>query len=253
MFYIIDEIPKPPFGMKNIVIIGASGHGSAVLDCIEKEGKYNVVGFIDSFKKKESLYNGFKILGSEFDLPYLNDKYNLFGGIIAIGDNWNRQQLVRNITKVSPTFKFVSTVHPNAVIARNVKIGHGTVILAGVVVNANCVISNHCILNTYSSLDHDGQMQEYSSLAPRACIGGNLYLGAFSSIGLGTSVIENIKIGSHSVVGAGSLVLSDIESFMVVYGSPAKVIRKRKANEPYLSLKKTLVLPVVKSIASSFG
>ncbi len=38
--------------MKNIVIIGASGHGSVILDCIEKENKYNLLGFVDSFKKK---------------------------------------------------------------------------------------------------------------------------------------------------------------------------------------------------------
>ncbi|MBT8184546.1 MAG: transferase, partial [Eudoraea sp.] len=38
--------------MNNIVIIGASGHGSVVLDCIEQENKYNLVGFVDSFKKR---------------------------------------------------------------------------------------------------------------------------------------------------------------------------------------------------------
>lgn len=238
--------------MKNIVIIGASGHGSSILDSIEKEGKYNVAGFIDSFKKKETKYHGHKILGSEYDLPYLMDKYNLFGGIVAIGDNWNRQQLVRNITKVSPTFKFITTIHPSVIIGRNVSIGQGVAIMAGVVVNANSSIADHCILNTYSSLDHDGQMQEYSSLAPRVCAGGNLNLGAFSFIGLGSSVIENINIGAHSVIGAGSLVIKDMGNFVVAYGNPAKEIRKRKANEPYLSLQRPLVFPVVKSMASNF-
>ena len=38
--------------MQNIIIFGASGHGSVVLDCLEKQNKYNVVGFLDSFKKK---------------------------------------------------------------------------------------------------------------------------------------------------------------------------------------------------------
>lgn len=215
--------------MKNIVIIGASGHGGAILDCIEKEGKYNIVGFIDSFKKKETTYNGVKILGSEYDLPYLMDKYNLFGGIVAIGDNWNRQQLVRNINKFSPTFKFITTIHPSVIIGRNVSIGNGVAIMAGVIVNANSSITDHCILNTYSSMDHDGLMQEYSSLAPRVCVGGNLVLGAFSSIGLGSSVIENINIGAHTVIGAGSLVLKDIGNFAVAFGNPARETRKKKS------------------------
>ncbi|MGB5435776.1 MAG: acetyltransferase [Maribacter sp.] len=238
--------------MKNIVIIGSSGHGSAILDCIEKEAKYNVIGFIDSFKKKDTLFNGYKILGSEYDLPYLMDKYNLFGGIVAVGDNWNRQQLVRNITKVTSTFQFISTIHPSAIIGRNVRIGKGVAIMPGVIVNTNSMIDDHCILNTSSSLDHDGHMQEYSSLAPRVCAGGNLSLGAFSSIGLGSYVIENITIGAHTVIGAGTLVLRNIGNFAVAYGNPAKEIRKRKANEPYLSSQRPLIFPLVKSIASNF-
>ena len=244
--------PPSLFFMKNIVIIGASGHGSAILDCIEKEGKYNIVGYIDSFAKKNTFFNDYKILGSEFDLPYLIDKYNLYGGIVAIGDNWNRRQLVMNITKVSPSFQFVTTIHPSAIIGRNVRIGKGVAIMPGVIVNASSSIADHCILNTYSSLGHDGNMQEYSSLAPRVCAGGNLNLGAFSSIGLGTLVIEKISIGSHSVIGAGTLVLKDIDDFVVAYGNPAKEIRKRKANEPYLSLQRSLLFPMVKSMASNF-
>lgn len=238
--------------MKNIVIIGASGHGSAILDCIEKEGKYNVVGYIDSFAKKNTFFNGYKILGSEYDLPYLTDKYNLFGGIVAIGDNWNRKQLVRNITKVLSTFQFITTIHPSAIIGRNVSIGRGVAIMPGVIVNANSMIDDHCILNTSSSLDHDGHMHEYSSLAPRVCVGGNLRLGAFSSIGLGSYVIESITIGAHSVIGAGSLVLKDVDNLVIAYGNLAKEIRKRKANEPYLSLQRPMIFPMVKSMASNF-
>jgi FlaA1/EpsC-like NDP-sugar epimerase len=51
--------------MKNIVIIGASGHGGMILDCIEKEGRYHVLGFIDSFKEKGTEYLGYEILGNE--------------------------------------------------------------------------------------------------------------------------------------------------------------------------------------------
>jgi len=238
--------------MKNIVIFGSSGHGNVVLDCIEKQGKYKVVGFLDSFKKKGSETNGHKILGSEYDLPYLKDKYNLFGGIVAIGDNWNRQVIVNKINSIIPDFNFISAIHPSVVIGRNVKIGNGVAIMAGVIINANSRIDDHCILNTYSSLDHDGVMQESSSLAPRVCVGGNLFLERFSSIGLGSHVIENISIGRHSVIGAGSLVVKDVESFVVAYGNPAQVIRIRKAGDTYLASRSITVSPLVNSIASNF-
>ena len=222
--------------MKNVVIFGASGHGSVVMDCIEKEGKYNIVGFIDSVKPKGKLHNGYKILGSEFDLPYIIDKYNVFGGIVAIGDNWTRKLIVNRITKMFFNFHFISAIHPHVAIGKNVSIGYGVVIAPGVVINTNSIIGDHCFLNTNSSLDHDGELQDFSSLAPRVCVGGNFKLGKYSAICLGTHIIEDIVIEEHSVVGAGSLVLQNIGKNVVAYGSPANIVRKRKAGDPYLSL-----------------
>lgn len=221
--------------MQNVVIFGASGHGSVILDCIEKEGKYKVLGFIDSFKKKGAKINGYPILGSEIDLPYLMEKYNFFRGIIAIGDNWIRKLVVDRILKISPDFDYVNAVHPKAEIGKNVDIGKGTVLMPGVIVNANSVIGDFCILNTNSSLGHDGRMENYSSLAPKSCTGGNFRLGKFSAVCLGANIIDNITILEHSVIGAGSLVVGNIEDHILAYGAPARKIRNRITGEPYMS------------------
>lgn len=221
--------------MQNIVIFGASGHGSVVLDCIEKEGRYKVVGFIDSFRKKGTEVNGYAVLGSEYDLPFLFEKYQIFGGIVAIGDNWTRNLLVERILKIVPEFNYVSAVHPNAEIGKDVQIGKGSVIMPGVTINANAIIANHCILNTNASLDHDGFMNNYSSLAPNVCVGGNFILGRGSAICLGANIIENITVGEYSVVGAGSLLVGNVSDCLLVYGAPAKIVRKRIPSEPYLS------------------
>lgn len=229
---------KNPDEMQNVVIFGASGHGSVVLDCIEKEGKYNVVGFIDSFKKKGISVNGYPILGTEYDLPFLIDKYNLYGGIVAIGDNWIRNTMVERIDKICPNFMYVSVVHPGAEVGKDVQIGAGTVIMPGVIVNANSFIGNFCLLNTNSSLGHDGFMQNFSSLAPKSCTGGNFNLGKYSAICLGANIIDAISIGQHTVVGAGSLVVGNLESNILAFGAPAKKIRDREVGEPYMSGRK---------------
>lgn len=221
--------------MQNIVIFGASGHGSVVLDCIEKEGKYKVIGFIDSFRKKGTEVNGYSVLGSEYDLPFLVEKHQIFGGIVAIGDNWTRNLLVERILKIVPEFNYVSAVHPNAEIGKDVQIGRGSVVMPGVTINANAIIANHCILNTNASLDHDGFMNNFSSLAPNVCVGGNFILGRGSAICLGTNIIENITVGEYSVVGAGSLLVGNVSDCLMVYGAPAKIVRKRIPSEPYLS------------------
>jgi len=233
--------------MQNIVIFGASGHGSVVLDCIEQEAKYKVVGFIDSFKKKGTEVNGYTVLGSEYDLPFLIEKHQIVGGIVAIGDNWTRSLVVERILKIRTDFNYVSAVHPNAQVGKDVQIGRGSVVMPGVTINANAIIANHCILNTNSSLDHDGFMNNFSSLAPNVCVGGNFILGKGSAICLGTNIIENITVGEYSVVGAGSLLVGNVSDCVVVYGAPAKIVRKRIPSEPYLSgnKKSTSVFPLL--------
>jgi len=220
--------------MKKIVIIGASGHGTMILDCLEKEGKYTVAGFIDSFKTKGSTHHGYKILGTEDELPLLLDTIGITGAVVAIGNNFTRKCMVDKVKRSVPSLDFVSTIHPSAIIGKNASIGKGSVLLPGAIVNANAIIGEFSFINTNSSLGHDSVMKRYSSISSGVCTGGNLELGQFSAISLGANVIESISIGEHSVVGAGSLVLKNVGAYEVVYGSPARFIITRKACDPYL-------------------
>ncbi len=221
--------------MENVVIVGASGHGGMLLDCIEKEGCYNVVGFVDSFKEKGHKINGYEVLGNELALPQLMDKFNIQGVILALGNNWTRKNMAEKIKHIVPDLNFISTIHPSAIVGKGVKIGKGSAILPGSIVNANATIGAFCILNTNSSLGHDGVMSDFSSISSGVCTGGDLFLGRFSAISLGANIIEKVTIGEHSIIGAGSLVVKNVASRSIVYGSPARFIRRRIIGDPYLS------------------
>lgn len=45
-------------------------------------------------------------------------------------------------------------------------------------------------------------------------------------VGIGASILPGIKIGDNVIIGAGSTVTLDVESGVVVFGNPAKVIRR---------------------------
>lgn len=218
--------------MKPIVIFGAGGHAKVVIDIIEKSGEYQIVGLIDQRKTAGTLLYGYEILGDHSVLAQL--KGSLFGGIVAVGDNWTRSRMVSSIYSVDEKFTFVTAIHPSAEIAKGTMIGEGTVVMAGVVVGSDTRIGKHCILNTWASVDHDCSMGDYSSLAPRATTGGNVRVGSFSAISLGANVVHSINIGEHTVIGAGATVLSAIDPYVVAYGVPAKVIKKRNVGEGYL-------------------
>jgi len=220
--------------MKDIIIIGASGHASVVLDCIEKENKYRVIGFVDSFKAKRQTFFGLPILGTEEDLPKIMSENEIFGGIIAIGDNWSRKVIADKIKSIYPNFNYINAIHPNTTIGKSVTLGKGTVLMPGVIINSSSVVGEHCILNTNSCLEHDSSMGNFSSISPKVCTGGNIHIGNLSAICLGATIIEGITIGNSVVIGAGSLVLNDISDNVVVYGAPAKIIRKRAKSDTYL-------------------
>ena len=220
---------------KKIVVIGASGHAKVIIDIVEREGKYEVLGLIDSYKEKGRKTFGYAILGTEKLIPQLIEKENLYGGILAIGDNYIRQELFYKIKEIQPDFKYVNAIHPHAVIGAKVKIGKGVVIMPGVIVNTQSKIDDFCILNTKSTLDHECKMKKFSSLGPGTNVGGNVKIGECTAISLGAKVIENIDIGKHSVVGAGSLVIRNVGDFKIAFGIPAKEVRTRDIGESYLS------------------
>jgi len=220
--------------MRNIFILGASGHGKSILDVVKLEKRYHLIGFIDSIKTVGSDYCGYPILGREADLDGLMQNYQVKDFMIAIGDNYQRFAVAERIQKAHPSLQLVTSIHPSAVISSDVTIGAGSVIMPHVTVVSGCSIGKGCILNTKSSLDHDSVMGDWSSLAPGVTTGGNVKIGIRSSIGLGGNIIEKVEIGQDTVIGAGSLVLKNISDRLLAYGSPCKSVRDRLIDEKYI-------------------
>jgi sugar O-acyltransferase (sialic acid O-acetyltransferase NeuD family) len=217
-----------------LIIVGSSGHAKVVIDIVEKEDKYEIIGLIDDNRKLGENTMGYPIIGNIADLQNilkLNPEYKLF---IAIGDNWNRCKIFEHITSLVPHANFISTVHPSAEIGKEVSIGYGTVIMAGAVINSCTSIGNFTIVYTNSSLDHDNILGDFASLAPNSATGGNVSIGSFSAIGIGASIKHGIKLGSNCVLGGGSVLLQQCGDNQLLYGVPAKMVRLREKGEKYL-------------------
>lgn len=223
-----------PEAVGKILLVGAGGHARAVAEVVKAAGVFTIAGLIDSFQLPGSQCIGYSVLGSEQDIPLLCVDLHIRTLFVAIGDNYQRAAMVARIRNAVPDVRLATLIHPSAVIGGDVKIGEGTVIMPGAVVVANSKIGEGCVLNTSCSLDHDGIMEDWSSLGPGAVAGGNVSLGARSFVGLGTRIIHRIAIGADTVIGAGSLVLRDIPSSVLAYGSPCLVARGRAIDEGFL-------------------
>ncbi|MBN2991573.1 acetyltransferase [Pseudomonas cedrina subsp. fulgida] len=220
--------------MGKILLVGSSGHAKVILDIVEKQGLYTVLGLIDSFRAIGDEVLGYSVIGRESDLPKILAEYSVEGVIVAIGDNSIRGEVSARISELCPHLPFVCAIHPSATIGKGVSIGSGTVVMAGAVVNPCSAVGKFCIINTLAALDHDSVMGDFSSLAPSAVTGGGCKIGKFSAIGIGASLSHGVNVGEHAVVGGKSMVLSDVDPFSVYYGVPAKRIRSRQKSEKYL-------------------
>ncbi|MFG6495278.1 acetyltransferase [Fictibacillus sp. UD] len=216
---------------QRILIFGGGSQAKVIIDLIEQCGHYDIAGVVDERLKVTKRIRGYQILSNKLDRTLL--KKTPFG-FVAIGDNWIRKQFVERISREVPEFQFPPLIHPSSDISPSTKIGSGTVVMAGTTITNDTIIGNHCIVNTGANVDHDCILEDFVSIGPGCTLGGSVVVSFCSAVALGANVIHERTIGPHSIIGAGATVLKDIPSHCTAYGTPARVVRKRRIGDPYL-------------------
>ncbi|MDT2813654.1 acetyltransferase [Vagococcus carniphilus] len=206
--------------MKNLVIIGAGGHGKVCAELAKDMDKWEGIFFLDdSYPQKKSCLN-FKII----DVVSAAHKYKEKDFFVAIGDNRKRQAVLELLKKNK--LNIVSLVHPTAYISQFTKIGYGTSVHQNCVLNTDSKIGVGCIINTSTVVEHDNQIGDYVHLSPNVTLGGNVSIGNFCWIGIGSTIINNVKVEKNVILGAHSLILNEVKSDGVYYGVPSKKWRE---------------------------
>lgn len=196
---------------KKLVIIGASGHGKVVADIAKKTGYHEIV-FLDD---NENIHEcgGYPIVGRSHEVETINADV-----IVGIGNASIRKKIQKSI----PERKMATLIHPSAVVAEDVIIGVGTVIMAGTVINPGARIGKGCIINTCASIDHDCNVGDYVHTAVGSHLCGTVSVGDETWIGAGATVSNNIFICSKCMIGAGAVVIKDAKESGIYIGVPAK-------------------------------
>ena len=200
--------------MRKLAIIGASGHGKVVADIARKNG-YNKVIFLDD---DENIYEcgGYPVIGKSSEVRMIDADV-----IVGIGNPDVRMRIQESI----PVEMLVTLIHPDAVIAKDVMIGLGTVVMAGAVINPGSKIGKGCIINTCSSVDHDCEVGNYVHIAVGSHLCGTVSVGNKTWIGAGATVINNICICPECMIGAGAVVIRNIQEQGRYIGCPARKVQ----------------------------
>ena len=202
--------------MKQLVIIGASGHGKVVADIAKKNG-YDSIVFLDDNETLKTC-GGYAVTGK--CCSFADYDCDIF---VAIGNPAVREKFLRKLENCGKNIPVL--VHPSAIVAENVLIGKGTVIAAGSVVNPCAVIGKGCIVNTCASVDHDCLVADYVHVSVGAHVAGTVTIGQRTWIGTGATVSNNVSICEDTMVGAGAVVVKDICEKGTYVGIPARIMR----------------------------
>lgn len=206
--------------MNKLVIIGASGHGKVIADIAEKNGYTDIV-FLDDNPHHAKLCGRYDVVGSSSQAEiYKNADF-----IVGIGNGKIRCKIQKEL--VEKDLNIVSLFHPSAVIAQDVKIDVGTVVMAGAVVNTCAEIGKGCIINTCASVDHDCCIGDFVHVSVGSHVAGTVTIKDNTWIGAGAIVSNNIEIVSDCMVGAGAVVVNDIKESGTYIGVPARKIKEK--------------------------
>jgi len=202
--------------MKQLAILGASGHGKVIADAALLTG-WNEVFFFDDAWPEKLINSNWSIIGDTFQLIEKLSEYQ--GVVIGIGDcaiRWEKHQLLKEAGAL-----LVNIIHPSSSISRFTRIGNGSVLLAGSVVNIGTELGEASIVNTGATVDHDCVVGNAVHIAPGAHVSGDVTIKDSSWIGVGAVLRQGIVVGEKAFVGAGAVVVKEVAGHSTVVGNPA--------------------------------
>ena len=216
---------------QKFLIWGAKGHAK-VLDEIIRLNNGEVIALIDRDSSLDSPISSLKILeGYQGYSNWLKETRNLYSNfkvsaISAIGGEKGKDRLDYLKMFKLDGFETPSLIHPKSHVSDTAVIGENSQICAFAFVGADALVGDACIINTKASIDHESIIGNGVHLAPGATLCGCVKVGNLVFIGASAIILPNLSIGENSIIGAGSIVTRDVPKNVLVYGNPAKIIRK---------------------------
>lgn len=208
--------------MKDLIIVGAGGFGREAYGLAKRINKenlqWNIKGFINDIPDAlDGIKIDIGIIGTIKDwIPSENEVF-----VLGIASPEGKEK-VSNLLK-SKGAKFISLIHPTAIVGDYVELGEGCVISGGSSIGSCAKIGNFVHIAA-SMVGQDAEIGDFSTTTGFANI-TNAKLGKKVFVGSHAVIMNKLKVGDGAFVCAGSIVFSNVKPGMKVFGCPAKKFR----------------------------
>lgn len=204
--------------LPRLLILGAGGHGRAVLEVLRDAGFPPPLGVLDDDPDSPGL-PGVPHLGPFSRMAALRAE-GAAAAHVALGHNAARRRLGEALLALG--YALPVPRHPSAIVASTARLGAGSVLMPRAVMGAAAELGPHSILNTGAILEHDGRTGPGCHIAPGAVLGGGVTLGAEVLVGILAGLRPGVSVGDGAAVALGAAVVADVPPRASVAGVPAR-------------------------------
>jgi sugar O-acyltransferase (sialic acid O-acetyltransferase NeuD family) len=190
---------------KNLLILGAGGHGRCIAEVAALTGEFSQVNFLDDAWQAEAAQEP-NIIGR---MEHLTEHTHAFSHVvIGVGNNSVREKLQAEVLAYG--MNLATLVHPTAFISPSAQIGRGTVVFAGVVIGPNTRVGENVIVNCNSTIDHDGFVDDFAHLGVGVQLAGSSQIGRSVFIQAGSCAGFGAFAEPYAVFAPGSVLKSRV-------------------------------------------
>lgn len=196
--------------MEDIILLGLGGHAHSVVDSIEKDGIYHIVGFLDIEELQGKRFRDYKVLDTDEALGkyYDNGIRNAFITIGYLGKSDIRNRLYCRLKEIG--YILPNVIDNSSIIASDVSLEDGIFVGKRAVINANTYIGKMCIINTGAIIEHDCKVEAFSHISVGSILCGGVHVGRETFVGANAVVIQGKSIDDQCIIGAGETVVKSI-------------------------------------------
>ena len=192
--------------MNDIILIGGGGHCESVIDVIEHEGRFRIIGVIDKPNLLGSSVLGYPVIGNDNDLAELVKKCKY--ALVTVGQIKSPKLRIKLFNLAIKTgFILPKIISPNAYVSKHSLIGSGVIIMNHALINAGSTIDDNCIINSKALIEHNCSISKHCHISTNATINGGVKIGSGCFIGSNVTTKESVEISKNSFIKAGSLII----------------------------------------------
>ena len=138
------------------------------------------------------------------DLIWHKENISILIGIGYNNMNNIRKKVYRQVKNAG--FEICSFIHPSSVIADNVSLGEGSIVMANTIIEPFVKIGDCNIFWSNAVITHNNNIGNFNFFGAGCTIAGECEIGDCCFFGTNATVRNNIQISDKTLVGAGTYI-----------------------------------------------